>query len=128
MEIEQIKELSKIIGGYAGGQLSISRVAIAESDHKRYRGTIENIAMEDDKLKIKLAWNATLVPLKTRKDRTKWVRYDELNYVFDLKKYEISQSYDHSEGRVLDFGEGCTLRYRPDNETIYLTGPRITGR
>ena len=128
METEQINELAKVIGGYAGGQLSILRGDIISDDRKHYCGTIENIAIEGDKLTVKLAWNASLVPLKTNKNKTKWVGYDELDYLFDLNKYEVSTRYDHSEKRVLELYEGCELRCRPEHETIFLRGPTIKGR
>jgi len=125
----EVNGFSEFVKGYVGGQMNISRGYHSNNlDCKRYCGTIESVAIEGNKLKVKLAWNATLVFLEKDKERTRWVSCDELDYVFELSKYEMSLDYWHGEGRVLSLEEGCSLTFRPDEEMISFRGPGVKGR
>ena len=122
------EDILDFIGCYAGGQLSITRGDFDKGTREHYCGTIEKIVIENDSLKVKLAWNAKIVPLKTNPQKERWVKYDELDYVFDLNDCEFSQNIDFDRNQYFPFDESFYFESNTTRERVYLKSPKVKRR
>lgn len=112
----QMELSTKILAPYVGGQLEIQN----ESESYIFRGEIESITVEDDKLQVRFSWLGKY----EKASPTMWTKSTELDYEVSLlitQASDIGPSFPNSGTRImlnLPITNEVAVFYPPDGSKL----------